>query len=131
MQAYGQDPTRHFLRRSMTLEPKFFQRRNNGMAPIVVKGKIKGGNIHIDGSISSQFISALLIACPFARNDTTIMIDGVLKSRPYVNITIDMLKDAGANIIVDEKENSFTVPGARNMTSGHTMFRAISHPHHT
>jgi 3-phosphoshikimate 1-carboxyvinyltransferase len=80
------------------------------MAPIVVKGKMKGGKVHIDGSISSQFISALLIACPFASNDTTIMIDGVLKSRPYVNITIDMLKDAGAKIIVDEKANSFTVP---------------------
>jgi 3-phosphoshikimate 1-carboxyvinyltransferase len=87
-----------------------FSTRNNGMAPIVVKGKIKGGKVHIDGSISSQFISALLIACPFAKNETTIMIDGDLKSRPYVNITIDMLKDAGAKIIVDEEVNSFTIP---------------------
>lgn len=87
-----------------------FSTRNNGLAPIVVRGKMKGGKVHIDGSISSQFISALLIACPFAENETTIIIKGELKSRPYVNITIDMLKDAGASITVDERENSFAIP---------------------
>jgi 3-phosphoshikimate 1-carboxyvinyltransferase len=87
-----------------------FSTRNNGMAPLVVRGKMKGGKVYIDGSMSSQFISALLIACPFAENETTILIKGELKSRPYVNITIDMLKDAGANIITDEKANSFTIP---------------------
>ncbi|MCZ7402484.1 MAG: 3-phosphoshikimate 1-carboxyvinyltransferase [Candidatus Methanoperedens sp.] len=103
-------PNTPLLKALNDLGAEAFSTRNNGMAPIVVKGKMKGGNIHIDGSISSQFISALLIACPFASNETTIMIDGDLKSRPYVNITIDMLKDAGAKIIVDEKANSFTVP---------------------
>ncbi len=103
-------PNTPLLKALNDLGAEAFSTRNNGMAPIVVKGKMKGGNIHIDGSISSQFISALLIACPFASNETTIMIDGDMKSRPYVNITIDMLKDAGAKIIVDEKANSFTVP---------------------
>jgi 3-phosphoshikimate 1-carboxyvinyltransferase len=86
-----------------------FSTRNNGMAPIVVKGKMRGGRVHIDGSISSQFISALLIACPFAQNETMVMIDGELKSRPYVNITIDMLRDAGAKITA-EGTNSFIIP---------------------
>ncbi len=87
-----------------------FSTRDNGMAPIVVRGKMKGGHVHIDGSISSQFISALMIACPFAGNGTTISIKGQLKSRPYVNITIDMLKGAGANISEDKRANSFTIP---------------------
>ncbi len=78
------------------------------MAPIVVRGKMRGGRVYIDGSISSQFISALLIACPFARNETKVMIKGEMKSRPYVNITIDMLKDAGAKIIADG-QNTFTI----------------------
>jgi 3-phosphoshikimate 1-carboxyvinyltransferase len=104
-------PNTPLLKALNDLGAEAFSTRNNGMAPIVVKGKMKGGEVHIDGSISSQFISALLIACPFASNDTIIMIDGDLKSRPYVNITIDMLKEAGAKIIVDEKANSFTVPG--------------------
>jgi 3-phosphoshikimate 1-carboxyvinyltransferase len=86
-----------------------FSTRNNGMAPIVVRGKLRGGRVYIDGSISSQFISALLIACPFARNETKVMIKGEMKSRPYVNITIDMLKDAGAKIIEDGT-NAFTIP---------------------
>ncbi|MBU4077500.1 MAG: 3-phosphoshikimate 1-carboxyvinyltransferase, partial [Euryarchaeota archaeon] len=86
-----------------------FSTRNNGMAPIVVRGKMRGGRVYIDGSISSQFISALLIACPFAKNETKVIIKGEMKSRPYVNITIDMLKDAGARIIEDGP-NSFTIP---------------------
>ncbi|NJD78660.1 MAG: 3-phosphoshikimate 1-carboxyvinyltransferase [Candidatus Methanoperedens sp.] len=87
-----------------------FSTRGNGMAPIVVKGKMKGGHVYIDGSISSQFISALMIACPFAGNETTISIKGQLKSRPYVNITIDMLKGAGARIDEDKADNSFMIP---------------------
>ncbi len=86
-----------------------FSTRSNGMAPIVVRGKMRGGRVHIDGSISSQFISALLIACPFAQNETTVIIEGELKSRPYVNITIDMLRYAGAEITA-EGTNSFIIP---------------------
>ncbi len=86
-----------------------FSTRDNGMAPVVIRGKMKGGHVCIDGSISSQFISALLIACPFAQNETSISIKGDLKSRPYVNITIDMLKDAGAQIITDNPD-SFVIP---------------------
>ncbi len=86
-----------------------FSTRNNGMAPIVVRGKMRGGRIYIDGSISSQFISALLISCPFARNETSILIKGELKSRPYVNITVKMLQDAGVRIITDGL-NSFIIP---------------------
>ncbi|VVB89629.1 3-phosphoshikimate 1-carboxyvinyltransferase [uncultured archaeon] len=86
-----------------------FSTRANGMAPIVVRGKMRGGHVHIDGSMSSQFISALLIACPFAENETKVMIKGELKSRPYVNITIDMLKGAGAEIIA-ESPDEFTIP---------------------
>lgn len=86
-----------------------FSTRNNGMAPLVVRGKMRGGRVHIDGSISSQFVSALLIACPFAQNTTTVLIKGELKSRPYVDITIDMLKDAGVKITCDTP-NSFAIP---------------------
>jgi 3-phosphoshikimate 1-carboxyvinyltransferase len=86
-----------------------FSTRNNGMAPIVVRGKMRGGTVYIDGSVSSQFISALLIACPFASHRTKVMIKGELKSRPYVNITIDMLKGAGAKITADNP-STFTIP---------------------
>ncbi len=103
-------PNTPLLKALNDLGAEAFSTRNNGMAPIVVKGKMKGGKVEIDGSISSQFISALLIACPVSSNETRIMIDGDLKSRPYVNITIDMLKNAGVKIIEDEISNSFTIP---------------------
>jgi 3-phosphoshikimate 1-carboxyvinyltransferase len=95
-----------------------FSTRNNGMAPIVVRGKMRGGRVYIDGSISSQFISALLIACPFAQNETRVMIKGELKSRPYVNITIEMLKNSGAKIILDGP-GTFIIPPEQeyNMSS--------------
>lgn len=79
-----------------------FSTRGNGCAPLVIKGGLKGGEVTISGSISSQFISALLIACPLAEKDTVITVDGVLKSRPYVDITLDMLQGAGISITVEE-----------------------------
>jgi len=85
-----------------------YSTRNNGLAPIVVHGILKGGDIAIDGGISSQFISSLLISCPFARNDTTLRINGELKSRPYVEVTLEMLEKAGAKVSTDFKE--FHIP---------------------
>lgn len=87
--------------------------RGNGMAPIVVKGPMKGGEAVMDGSISSQFFSALLTACPLCRTRTVVKVDGELKSRPYVEITIEMLETAGIAIELVEDENghlSFIIP---------------------
>ncbi|UZE91956.1 MAG: 3-phosphoshikimate 1-carboxyvinyltransferase [Methanosarcinales archaeon] len=78
-----------------------FSAKDDGAAPIVVKGKLKGGEATISGEISSQFISALLLACPFACEDTVITVKGKLKSKPYVEMTLDMLESAGAKIVTD------------------------------
>ncbi|WP_410508186.1 3-phosphoshikimate 1-carboxyvinyltransferase [Methanosarcina hadiensis] len=86
--------------------------RGNERAPIVVKGGIKGSEVEISGSISSQFISALLIACPLAENSTTLSIIGKLKSRPYVDVTIEMLGLAGIKIHTDDNNGiKFIIPG--------------------
>ncbi|MBW6518182.1 MAG: 3-phosphoshikimate 1-carboxyvinyltransferase [ANME-2 cluster archaeon] len=87
--------------------------RGNGIAPIVVKGPMKGGEAVMDGSISSQFFSALLTACPLCRTRTVVKVDGELKSRPYVEITIEMLENAGIAIDLVEGDNgnlSFIIP---------------------
>ena len=83
--------------------------RKNGRAPLVVEGKIKGGSTQLSGNVSSQFLSALLIATPLADDDTCIDIKGELKSRPYADITLDMLKDAGVRF--EDRENEFWIPG--------------------
>ncbi len=87
--------------------------RDNGMAPIEVKGPMTGGEAVMDGSISSQFFSALLMACPLCRTRTVVKVDGELKSRPYVEITIEMLGSAGIEIelLEDDKGHlSFIIP---------------------
>ena len=89
-----------------------FSIRNNGKAPLVIRGKMAGGTAHLDGGVSSQFLSALLIAAPLAEKDTRIVIKGDLKSRPYAEITLDMLKDAGVRVQAQQQE--FFVPGGQS-----------------
>lgn len=86
-----------------------FSIRNNNKAPLVVRGKMRGGTARLNGGVSSQFLSALLIAAPLAEGDTKIIIEGELKSRPYAEITLDMLFDAGVQVIAERQE--FLVPG--------------------
>jgi 3-phosphoshikimate 1-carboxyvinyltransferase len=83
--------------------------RKNGKAPVVIEGRIKGGAAELSGSVSSQFLSALLIATPMADGDTCIGIKGELKSRPYAEITLDMLYDAGVRF--EARASEFWVPG--------------------
>ena len=62
---------------------------NEGFLPIKVKGPIKGGQISVDGSLSSQVLTGLLMASPMASFDVTILVNN-LKSIPYVQLTVDM-----------------------------------------
>ena len=62
---------------------------------------LDGGDIEIDGSISSQFLTALLIASPLAKNDTTISIVGDLVSKPYIDITLDIMSKFGVEVTHD------------------------------
>jgi 3-phosphoshikimate 1-carboxyvinyltransferase len=96
-----------------------FSIRGNGRAPLVVRGRVKGGTARLDGGVSSQFLSALLIAAPLAQGDTRIIIVGELKSRPYAEITLDMLRDAGARVEAQAQGQEFFIPGnqAYNLSS--------------
>ena len=86
--------------------------RKNERAPLIVEGGLEGAIVQIDGSISSQFISALLIACPLAKTSTTLSIVGELKSKPYVDVTLEMLELAGAEIHLDNNNRiKFIIPG--------------------
>ncbi len=88
-----------------------YSTRGNGCAPLVVRGGLKGAITTIDGSISSQFISALLIACPLTTKSTTLSIKGEMKSRPYVNVTMEIIEKAGAEILIQEGNTiKFIIP---------------------
>lgn len=69
---------------------------NNGRAPVAVEGKLKGGKAELSGSISSQFVSAILIASPYAEKEVELKIKGSLVSKPYVDVTLEMMRNFGA-----------------------------------
>jgi 3-phosphoshikimate 1-carboxyvinyltransferase len=78
-----------------------YSKNSDGRLPVVVEANgIAGGKCRVDGSISSQFISALLIACTQAQNDTTIEIDNPSKmvSYPYVEATKFVLEFFGFDV---------------------------------
>jgi 3-phosphoshikimate 1-carboxyvinyltransferase len=70
--------------------------RPNGCPPVVVEADgLRGGRARIRGDMSSQFLSALLMAAPFARTDVEIELDGPLVSRPYISMTLEMMRAFG------------------------------------
>lgn len=85
----------------------------DGRPPVVVGGELVGGDVEINGSISSQFISAILLAAPYAREDINLTITGKLRSKPYVEITLELLEMAGAKITRDKKLKTFKIPGGQ------------------
>ncbi|MBR4149178.1 MAG: 3-phosphoshikimate 1-carboxyvinyltransferase, partial [Rikenellaceae bacterium] len=72
-------------------------RDGGGFLPIQVCGPMQGGEVSVDGSISSQFLTGLLLSLPMAQSDTTIYVKD-LKSLPYVDMTIDTARRFGVEI---------------------------------
>jgi len=75
---------------------------------VLVRGPLRGGEVTVRGDISSQFISGLLFAAPLALGDVTINVEGGLESRPYVDMSIDVLKKHG--ISIEESDGKFMIP---------------------
>jgi 3-phosphoshikimate 1-carboxyvinyltransferase len=83
---------------------------NNGLPPISVQGPMTGSTIKIRGDVSSQYISGLLIAAPPRAEDTTIEITTPLKSRPYLDLTLEIMQDFGVEVENHGYER-FDIPG--------------------
>jgi 3-phosphoshikimate 1-carboxyvinyltransferase len=69
----------------------------DGLPPIRVRGPLKGGVAEVDGETSSQFLTGLLIALPMAKNSSILKVKN-LKSRPYIDMTIHLVKQFGGKI---------------------------------
>lgn len=84
--------------------------------PMVMKsqGRIPGGELTIDASASSQFLSALLLVGPSMEKGITVKhVGGALPSMPHIEMTVAMLRDFGATVTVDSAANTWRVePGA-------------------
>ena len=91
-------------------------RDGGGFLPIEVQGPIHGGEICVDGSISSQFITGLLLALPLAKEDTTLHVDSPV-STPYIDMTIDTAHRFGIEIMHNEGDYSeFFIKGGQQYT---------------
>ncbi|MBC8250781.1 MAG: 3-phosphoshikimate 1-carboxyvinyltransferase [Candidatus Nitrosopelagicus sp.] len=82
---------------------------DDGKPPIHVNGKIQGKEISINGDISSQFISALLIIAPRLPEGLIINVEGNLVSKPYVDLTIAIMKKFGAEVKIEEEYKRYVV----------------------
>lgn len=80
-----------------------------GRPPLRIKGPIAKESADVKGDVSSQFISSLLIACTQKEGGTKLTVKGSITSRPYVDITLDMLDRFGAQ--VKESPSGFEIPG--------------------
>ena len=90
-------------------------RDGGGFLPIEVKGPIRGGEIEVDGSLSSQFITGLLLALPLAQEDTTLHVHGAV-STPYIDMTIDTAKRFGGRILHNDY-SEFFIEGGQHYTA--------------
>lgn len=88
-------------------------RDGGGRLPIEVCGPMRGGRVSVDGSISSQFITGLLIALPVAQRDTTIDVHGAV-SVPYIDMTLETLERFGVEVMYNEGDYSqFFIEGGQ------------------
>ena len=82
---------------------------DDGKPPIHINGKIQGKEISINGDISSQFISALLIIAPRLPDGLIINVEGNLVSKPYVDLTIAIMKKFGVKVKIEEEYRKYVV----------------------
>ncbi|MEO3747510.1 3-phosphoshikimate 1-carboxyvinyltransferase [Plantactinospora sp. B5E13] len=90
-----------------------------GHLPLVVDATgLRGGHLRLDASVSSQFLTALLMAAPLMADGLTIEVTDLV-SRPYVEMTVTMMADFG--VTVRTVGNTFTVPPQRYAARGYDI----------
>lgn len=80
-----------------------------GCPPVIVEANgLKGGETSVAGDRSSQYLSALLMAAPYAKASVTLNVTGELQSKPFIDMTLKLMEDFGVNVERDDYA-SFTV----------------------
>ena len=98
----------------VALGVKAYSQEGNGYPPVVVESQgLLGGVARMKGSESSQFFSALLMVAPYALGDVRLEVDGPLVSRPYVDITRDVMSAFGVEVQGEEYRSFFMRAGQR------------------
>ena len=88
----------------------------------ILNGGIRGGKASLVGNISSQFVTGLLFACPMAERDTEIELTTSLESKPYVRLTLDVIRKHGITVNVSNDFRNFQIPKKqRYMPENHVV----------
>ncbi len=85
--------------------------QGNGCAPLVVKGRLRGGHTSIE-AVTSQYLSSLLMCCPLAEGDSVIDVT-VLNEVPYVDMTLEWLKRCGIKVDYEDDYKQFRLRGGQ------------------
>lgn len=89
-------------------------RSENGFPPVAIKGPNRGGEVHIDGGVSSQYITSLMMVSPMLDEDTSIVVENNMVSAPYLDVTAHMMRLFGAS--VTREDNVFRIRGGTGYT---------------
>ncbi len=84
-----------------------------GSPPVIVRARgLPGGTATVSGDISSQYLSGLLLVAPYAQQDVRLVIAGELVSRPYVEMTLAVMRSF--SVTVDATEDGYRVPAGQS-----------------
>ncbi len=90
---------------------------NENYPPLKINATgLQAGTVNIDGSISSQFLTAFLMAAPLAQGEVKIHIVGELVSKPYIDITLQIMKQFGVDVI-NNAYQEFIIPAGQSYVS--------------
>jgi len=108
-------PIGHLVNALEQLDADIQYLENPDYPPVKINGKAltaiaDGNTVSIDGSISSQFLTAILMITPLLKTDTEIQIEGDLVSKPYIDITLNIMSRFGVEV-QNNNYQSFTVKG--------------------
>jgi len=91
---------------------------SDGFPPVTIEADgLPGGLLEISGEVSSQFVSALLIAAPLSKSEVRIVLPGEPVSKPYIDLTLAMMKDFGVEA-ARKGYTEFTVQPGRYLSPG-------------
>jgi 3-phosphoshikimate 1-carboxyvinyltransferase len=88
--------------------------QDKGYPPVTIRGgHLRGGEVVLRDIESSQYVSAILIAAPFADEDTVITLEGRVPSLPYIALTVETMEAFGAKVAVDRPDRFVVKSGQR------------------
>lgn len=110
-------PIGHLVDALRQLDADISYLQQEGFPPLQIRGKaLNGGTIKIDGSISSQFLTAVLMVAPLLDADSEIDIVGELVSKPYIDITLALMNRFGVSV-ENQNYQKFVIAGRQQYQS--------------